>query len=199
MPIAYIGLGANLPSPAGSPEATMAAAAKRLVFLGRVNACSSLYFTAPVGFADQPHFFNAVVALDTDLSPRQLLDALLEIEREFGRDRSARIENGPRTLDLDILLFGDLAINEYNLAIPHPRLAERGFVVVPLAEIAAQARDPRTGATVAQYLEKLFPDPEGANDAVVRVESDLWRAGACGAGSPLGAARANSGDGRADG
>jgi 2-amino-4-hydroxy-6-hydroxymethyldihydropteridine diphosphokinase len=79
---------------------------------------------------------------------------------------------------LDILLFGDLVVSEWDLEIPHPRLAERAFVLVPLNEIAAAARDPRSGATVAQLLENLFPDREGAMDAVVKVESDVWRAGA---------------------
>jgi 2-amino-4-hydroxy-6-hydroxymethyldihydropteridine diphosphokinase len=193
MPIAYIGLGANLPGPAGAPEATLAAAAARLNALGRVIACSSLYSTEPVGFADQPRFLNAVVSLETSLTPRELLAGLLALEREFGRDRSAGIQNGPRTLDLDILLFGDLAVSEYDLALPHPRLAERAFVLVPLSEIAPEARDPRTGASVSQYLESLFPGPEGANHAVVRVESNLWRAGACGYGHSGGAAGAGSG------
>jgi 2-amino-4-hydroxy-6-hydroxymethyldihydropteridine diphosphokinase len=177
----YIGLGANLPGAAGSPEATLAAAAGRLMELGRLAGCSSLYSTTPVGLADQPRFLNAVIGLETAVSPQELLEALLAIEREFGRDRSAGIANGPRTLDLDILLYGDLVLSEYNLHIPHPRLAERAFVLVPLHEIAPQARDPRNGSTMAQYLQNLFPEPEGANDAVVQVESSLWRAGPCGA------------------
>lgn len=182
MPVAYIGLGANLPGPAGSPEATLAAAATRLGELGRVVGCSSLYSTSPVGFADQPRFLNAVLGLETRLSPHELLEALLALEREFGRDRSAGFTNGPRTLDLDILLYGDLVASGFDLQIPHPRLAERAFVLVPLNEIAPQARDPRTGATVSQYLQNLFPDPKGANDAVLQVESSFWRAGPRGAG-----------------
>jgi len=180
MPIAYIGLGANLPSPAGSPEATLAAAADRLPQLGRVVACSPLYSTAPVGFADQPRFFNAVVALETDLAPRELLEELLAIELEFGRDRSAGLRNGPRTLDLDILLFGDLVLSEHNLIVPHPRLAERAFVLAPLHDIAPGLRDPRTASTVGQLLESLVPDPQGDVHAVQQVESNLWPAGACG-------------------
>src|SRR5271170_2064728 len=109
MRTAYIGMGANLPSRAGPPAATLAAAAGRLESLGRVVNRSSLYSTEPVGVAGQPRFVNGVVALDTELEPRALLDGLLAIELEFGRDRSAGILNGPRTLDLDILLFGDLA------------------------------------------------------------------------------------------
>ena len=98
MRLAHIALGANLPSPAGPPDATLAAALQHIASLGRIAARSSLYSTAPVGFADQPRFLNAVVALSTDLAPRVLLDALLSIERLFGRDRSAGLANGPRTL-----------------------------------------------------------------------------------------------------
>jgi 2-amino-4-hydroxy-6-hydroxymethyldihydropteridine diphosphokinase len=192
VPVAYIGVGANLPGPAGSPEATLAAAASRLVELGRVVGCSSLYSTSPVGFADQPRFLNAVLGLEMGLSPHDLLEALLATEREFGRDRSAGFVNGPRTLDLDILLYGDLVVSGFDLQIPHPRLAERAFVLVPLHEIAPQATDPRTGATVSQYLENLFPDSKGANDAVLQVESSFWRAGPVG-GRPLDGGSAGAG------
>ena len=103
-------MGGNLASMAGPPEATLAAAALRLESLGRVTRRSSLYSTAPVGFAAQPRFMNAVVALATELGPRELLDGLLVIELEFGRERAAGIANGPRTLDLDILLLGELEV-----------------------------------------------------------------------------------------
>lgn len=182
MRIAYIGLGANLPGPAGTPEATLAAAAERLGTLGRVRVRSSLYSTAPVGLASQPRFLNAVVALETGLAPRDLLDALLGVEREFGRDRSDSVPNGPRTLDLDILLIEGIAVSEPGLEIPHPRLAERGFALIPLYEIAPQARDPRTGAAMAQWLQRLFPhsaDPlKDARESVAPIQSDPWRAGA---------------------
>ena len=112
MQTAYIGMGANIPSPAGLPEATLAAAADRLSSIGRVVCRSSLYSTEPVGFADQPRFLNAVIALETGLSPSALIHALLDIEREFCRDRSSGVQNGPRTLDLDILLFGALVLHE---------------------------------------------------------------------------------------
>jgi 2-amino-4-hydroxy-6-hydroxymethyldihydropteridine diphosphokinase len=157
----------------------MAAAAARLASLGRLTACSSLYSTTPVGFADQPQFLNAVVALATDLGPRPLLEALLALEREFGRDRSAGVANGPRTLDLDILLYGDVVISEFDLVVPHPRLGQRAFVLVPFNEIAPHVQDPRTGATVAQYLQSLLRNSQGAMHGVVQVESDLWRSGAC--------------------
>ena len=182
MQTAYIGMGANIPSPAGPPEATLAAAADRLSSIGRLACRSSLYSTEPVGFTDQPRFLNAVVALETELSPAALLAALLRIEREFGRDRSAGVPNGPRTLDLDILLFGTLVLHESNLDIPHPRLAERSFVLIPLQEIASNVLVVSRERTVTQLLQDLrsegFPD----SNAVVPVQSDLWRAGPCGNG-----------------
>src|SRR5512146_996977 len=105
MHTAYIALGANLPSPAGLPPDTLLAAVRQLGTLGNVKQQSSLYRTEPVGFTDQPLFLNAVVALETELDARKLLNKLLSIEKEFGRDRTAGIPNGPRTLDLDILLL----------------------------------------------------------------------------------------------
>jgi 2-amino-4-hydroxy-6-hydroxymethyldihydropteridine diphosphokinase len=158
MPIAYIGMGGNLASWAGAPEATLAKAALRLDSLGGVARRSSLYSTAPVGFTEQPRFVNAVVALETELAPRALLDGLLAIEHEFGRERTAGVANGPRTLDLDILLFGDLQISEPGLEIPHPRFAERAFVLVPLVEIAPEAVDPKSGRTAAEQLAALKVD-----------------------------------------
>jgi 2-amino-4-hydroxy-6-hydroxymethyldihydropteridine diphosphokinase len=177
MPTAYIALGANLPSIAGPPEATLAAAASRLKALGRLVARSSLYSTEPVGFADQPHFVNAAVALETELAPRTLLDGLLDIEREFGRDRAASFRNGPRTLDLDILLFGNQVIAEADLEVPHPRLSARAFVLVPLAEIAPHAFDPASGFTVGQLLESLHEKGANSIDAVVPLTTGVWRAG----------------------
>ena len=171
---AYIALGANLPSPAGPPDATLAAAAERLASVGRIAARSSLYSTAPVGLANQPRFLNAVVALETDLSPRSLLDALLSIERLFGRDRSAALPNGPRTLDLDILLYGNLLLSEPGLEISHPRFAQRAFVLIPLAEIAPHAIDPRSGLTAAKLLANLPPTNELLAPSVLRIQSPLW-------------------------
>ena len=186
MRTAYIGMGGNLASWAGAPEATLTAAALRLESLGRVVCRSSLYSTAPVGFAAQPRFVNAVVALETELEPRELLEGLLAIEQEFGRERAAGFVNGPRMLDLDILLLGDMEISEPGLEIPHPRLAERAFVLIPLNEIAAEILVPGRGETVAQLvvsqISKARPGApgllEGSNnsesDAVVRVQSDAW-------------------------
>ena len=179
METAYIGMGANLPSRAGEPAATLAAAAERLGRLGRVICRSRLYSTAPVGFAEQPRFVNAVVELETELEPLALLGALLEIEREFGRERAKERSNGPRTLDLDILLYGERLIDEADLQVPHPRLAERAFVLVPLHEIAPDATDPRSGIAVGELLQRLFPGPDDENLAVVPIESEAWRPG-CG-------------------
>lgn len=174
MRIAYIGMGANLPSSAGPPEATLAAAAERLAALGRLAERSSLYSTEPVGYAEQPRFVNAAVTLETELNPRALLDALMRVEKEFGRERLNAIPNGPRTLDLDILLFSDTVADEPGLRIPHPRLAERAFVLEPLNEIAPEAVDPRSGSTVSELLGKL--ERAAGGNAVVRIDSYAWRA-----------------------
>ena len=171
----YIGLGANLPSHAGPPQATLAAAVASLASIGRVTARSSLYSTEPVGYAEQPRFVNAAVALETNLTPRQLLDALLALERDFGRDRTNATPDGPRTLDLDILLFGDLSVSEPGLEIPHPRLAERAFVLIPLNEIAPAAIDPRSGTTVAQLLHQLASTSGNAADAVIKLQNEAWQ------------------------
>src|ERR1035437_8097751 len=155
MRTAYIGMGGNLASWTGTPEATLTGAALRLESLGCVVCRSSLYSTEPVGFAGQPRFVNAVVALKTELEPRELLEGLLAIEQEFGRDRAAAFANGPRTLDLDILLFGNLTISEPGLEVPHPRLGERTFVLLPLCEIDPQIFDASRGKTVSQLLHIL--------------------------------------------
>lgn len=177
MSTVYLALGGNISGPAGSPEVTLAAAADRLAAVGSVVACSSLYSTAPVGFADQPRFLNAVLALETRLPARELLDHLLCIEREFGRDRSNQIPNGPRSLDLDILLYGSEIIRHPGLEIPHPRLAERAFVLVPLAEIASNLVVPGTGRTVQQLLQGLRTGFPSESDAVLPVQSSIWRSG----------------------
>jgi 2-amino-4-hydroxy-6-hydroxymethyldihydropteridine diphosphokinase len=181
MRTAYIGMGGNLASWAGPPEATLAAAALRLESLGHVMHRSSLYSTEPVGFAAQPRFVNAAVELETELEPRELLDGLLAIELEFGRDRASSFPDGPRTLDLDILVFGNLIIKEPGLEVPHPRLAERLFVLVPLGEISLQIFDARSGKTVSQLLHSLPQSKQGTAHDISKMQSDVWRAGAdCG-------------------
>jgi 2-amino-4-hydroxy-6-hydroxymethyldihydropteridine diphosphokinase len=128
---AAIALGSNLDDPESHVRRAFAdlAAVPRT----RVLAQSSLYRTKPVGYADQPDFINACALVETSLAPRELLDALLEIEKRHGRVRE--IPNGPRTLDLDIVLYGDAIIDEPGLTIPHPRAHERAFVMDPLREV----------------------------------------------------------------
>ena len=138
---AYVALGANLKR----PEDQVRAGFEELAMLPntRLLAVSSLYRSAPVGYAEQPDFINAVAGIETTLSARELLDALLAIERQYGRVRD--FPNAPRTLDLDIVLYGETELHEPGLSIPHPRMHERAFVVVPLAEIAPEAIVPGRG------------------------------------------------------
>jgi 2-amino-4-hydroxy-6-hydroxymethyldihydropteridine diphosphokinase len=155
METAYIALGANIPSPAGSPRETLGAAILCLADLGTVLSRSSLYETAPVGYTDQPAFINAAAALETPLEPFALLDRLLALERSFGRDRSHGIPSGPRSLDLDIVFYGDRILNTPSLQIPHPRMAERAFVLRPLVEIAPQVIHPQLHQSMKQLLLDL--------------------------------------------
>jgi 2-amino-4-hydroxy-6-hydroxymethyldihydropteridine diphosphokinase len=158
---AYIGLGSNLPSIAGDPKATLIAAIARLGSVGVVTAQASFYQTEPVGYAAQPRFVNAAVALQTGFAPLELLDHLLAIEREFGRDRTQSIAKGPRTLDLDLLLVDGIILNHERLTLPHPEMARRRFVLAPLAEIAPAAVHPSLGKTVSALLNEL--GDEGQN------------------------------------
>ena len=158
MNTAYVALGANI----GDPTATVLAAFAALSNLAdsRVVHTSSLYRTAPVGLKNQPDFINAVVALETGLAPESLLDALLDLEARFGRVRRDR--NGPRTLDLDLLLYNDIELDLPRLILPHPRLHLRAFVLQPLAEIAPTLVVPGRGS-VAAWL------PAVANQGIDRV------------------------------
>jgi 2-amino-4-hydroxy-6-hydroxymethyldihydropteridine diphosphokinase len=165
MPIAYIALGSNL----GDRAEMLSAASDRVGRLGRVRARSSLYETEPVGYHDQPAFLNAVLALETDLEPLPLLHALLAIERELGRDRSKGVRNGPRTLDLDLLLMGDAIVAGEELMLPHPALAQRRFVLAPLAEIGPELRHPQSDRTMAELLAQLPDEGENRISAVRRI------------------------------
>lgn len=138
MTTAYIGLGSNLDDPVRHVE-TALAELDRLPHT-RVVRRSSLHRTAPVGYADQPDFINAVAELETDLPPERLLDELQALEARHGRVRSFR--NAPRTLDLDLLLYGDLILETERLTVPHPRMRERAFVLEPLREIAPDLEIP---------------------------------------------------------
>lgn len=146
---AFLALGSNL----GPREATLLAAAHALQERGlRITARSSLYLTEPVGGPAQGWFLNQVLAGETRLCPEELLAACLAVERAFGRVRAER--NGPRTLDVDILMLGDLVQDDERLVLPHPRLAARRFVLVPLAELAPQLIHPRLGLSVRELLAR---------------------------------------------
>jgi 2-amino-4-hydroxy-6-hydroxymethyldihydropteridine diphosphokinase len=146
MPLVYIGLGSNL----GDREATIRRALELLVAGGEIELerVSSLRETDPVGYTDQPRFLNGAAALRTELAPRALLERLQDVERELGRDRSGP-RFGPRTIDLDLLLYGAERIDEKGLEIPHPRLAERRFVLEPLAELDSTLEIPGKGSVRA--------------------------------------------------
>ena len=144
---AFVGLGSNL----GEREVTLKAAVGRLRGLAEVQVkrVSSYRDTEPDGQVDQPRFLNGAVELETELSARALLGALLELERAFGRDRGIGSPQGPRTLELDLLLYGDESIDEPLLKVPHPRLHERRFVLEPLAELDPSLEIPGYGPVQA--------------------------------------------------
>ena len=148
--IATIGLGANL----GDAQQAVQEAMQTIAAFDycQLHAASPLYRSAPVGLVDQPDFINAVVAVDTGLAPLALLRALLAIEARHGRVRS--IPNAPRTLDLDLLLHGDSRLNGLELTLPHPRMHQRAFVLLPLLEIAPDVRLPGLGAA-QDYLSAV--------------------------------------------
>jgi 2-amino-4-hydroxy-6-hydroxymethyldihydropteridine diphosphokinase len=147
--LVYLSLGANV----GDCASHIRDAVTRLESAGRVVAVSSLYETEPVEFTDQPWFLNCAVALETTNMPKPLMAALLSIEREMGRQRTQ--EKGPRTIDIDILLYGDMIVDSQELTIPHPAMHQRRFVLEPLAEIAPEARHPVLKKTIRELLDAL--------------------------------------------
>ncbi len=138
---AFVALGSNLAKPA--EQVLHALNALAALPDTRVLARSALYLNAPVGYAEQPDFINAVAHIETRLTAHGLLDALLQIEHQFGRERSFR--NAPRVIDLDLLIYADLQCHDTGLTLPHPRMHERAFVLVPLLEIAPQVVIPGRG------------------------------------------------------
>lgn len=150
---AYVALGSNLGDPSGN--VIRAASALNSIPGVRVIATSRLYQTRPVGIEDQPEFTNAVADLHVNCNARDLLEGLLALERKFGRNRSQEQRWGPRTLDLDLLLFRGQTIDEQGLVVPHPRMAERRFVLEPLADLAPALVPPGWSRSIARTLEAL--------------------------------------------
>jgi 2-amino-4-hydroxy-6-hydroxymethyldihydropteridine diphosphokinase len=152
---AYIGLGSNL----GEREAMIRMALDDIARLPdtRLVRGSSLYDTEPVGDVDQPNFLNAVAQIDTELTARQLLWNLMLIEKRLGRVRTQRW--GPRVIDLDLLLFGSLVVDEEDLKVPHPELTRRSFVLVPLVELDPLLVHPVTGETLLAHLSQIHARP----------------------------------------
>jgi len=161
---AFIGLGSNL----GERETLIRQALEALAALPETEMvrASSLYDTEPVGDVEQPNYLNAVAQIDTELAPNQLLWNLLLIEKRLGRERARRW--GPRTIDLDLLLYGDEIIEEDELRVPHPELVRRGFVLVPLVELEPTLVHPVTRETMLAHLSKLGTRPP------VKRGSRLW-------------------------
>lgn len=151
MSTVYLSLGSNL----GDRQKNIHAATEQIRSLGTITAISKYYETEPQEVANQPWFINSVIELETTLSPHELLTRLLEIEQKLGRVRSKRF--GARIIDIDILLYDEMIINEPDLIIPHPRLHERAFVLIPLLEIVADQPHPLLQRSFTELLQSLPP------------------------------------------
>jgi 2-amino-4-hydroxy-6-hydroxymethyldihydropteridine diphosphokinase len=149
MPLAYLGLGSNL----GDRRANLKAAAAGLPPSANVIRASGIYQTEPWGYLDQPAFLNQVLEVETSLSPADLLAALKRLEAGLGRQATFRY--GPRLIDLDILLYDQLVLNQPDLVIPHSQLAQRAFVLVPLAELAPRLLHPLLGISMAELKDRI--------------------------------------------
>jgi 2-amino-4-hydroxy-6-hydroxymethyldihydropteridine diphosphokinase len=149
----YLSLGSNIGDRAGN----LNTAIQHLRALGDVTAVSSFYETEPIGFTRQPWFLNCAATLETEKLPKQLLSAVMSIERQMGRKRV--IDKGPRLIDIDILLFGSSIIDTAQLTVPHPSMHERRFVLDPLAEIAPDARHPVLRKTIRELRDALPSGP----------------------------------------
>jgi len=161
--IVYLGLGANL----GNRQANLAMALRGIARMAKIEVVSSLYETEPVGGPPQPPFYNAVCRILCGLEPKQLLRFLKGLEWEIGR-RPGGQRFGPRSVDLDILLYDDPVLANEELVIPHPRLAERAFVLAPLAEVAADVGHPLLGKTIEELLRAV------RSEGVQRIAGPEW-------------------------
>jgi 2-amino-4-hydroxy-6-hydroxymethyldihydropteridine diphosphokinase len=155
MTTVYLSLGSNMGDRAENIARAIAALGQHGV---RVMQESSLYETEPLEIKEQPWFLNSAIVAETELSPERLMEVLLEIEREMGRER--RVPKGPRLIDMDILLYGSEVVRAAGLEIPHPRMAERKFVLVPLAEIAEEVNHPVSMMAIAEMLEATADQSE---------------------------------------
>lgn len=167
MATVYLGLGSNL----GDRRAHLAHGLRRLDEEYGLTGVSSVWETDPVGYEDQPRFLNLVARVETEAGPRAVLETARAIEEERGREPTGE-KNGPRTLDIDLLLHGDVVMDEEGLVVPHPRMVERAFVVAPLLELDTMLEDPRTGRRIAG-MEAAAPSEREGMEVVMAGEELL--------------------------